>query len=155
MKRLSRSISGETAPSPPSKIGRTSRDYSGRGDKGGRYNYVCTLDGLELNNGNIATRDVQRRGNRRGIFDDTAAPRPKDSFRRFRRQRICEPGERAIAYQAYRSHPDFIMNTGDNVYEAGLASLRCRREKMTAVFAVQSGSYTLSPVFMIKSGWDR
>jgi hypothetical protein len=27
--------------------------------------------------------------------------------------------DRAIAYQTYRQHPDFVMNCGDNVYESG------------------------------------
>ena len=29
-------------------------------------------------------------------------------------------GERAIAFHAYNTHPDFVINTGDNVYEGGL-----------------------------------
>jgi hypothetical protein len=31
-----------------------------------------------------------------------------------------EVGQRAVAYWAYRARPDFVMNTGDNVYEGGL-----------------------------------
>lgn len=31
-----------------------------------------------------------------------------------------DPGQRAVAYWAYRARPDFIVNTGDNVYESGL-----------------------------------
>jgi len=27
--------------------------------------------------------------------------------------------DRAIAYQTYKQHPDFVMNCGDNVYESG------------------------------------
>jgi hypothetical protein len=33
-----------------------------------------------------------------------------------------DPGQRAVAWQAHQSHPDFVMNTGDNVYESGLDS---------------------------------
>jgi len=29
-----------------------------------------------------------------------------------------DPGQRAVAYWAYRARPDFIINTGDNVYES-------------------------------------
>ncbi len=31
-----------------------------------------------------------------------------------------EISDRAIAFQAYKAMPDFVMNTGDNVYESGL-----------------------------------
>ena len=31
-----------------------------------------------------------------------------------------EASDRAIAFQAWKANPDFVMNTGDNVYEGGL-----------------------------------
>jgi len=33
-----------------------------------------------------------------------------------------DPGQRAIAWHAHQARPDFVMNTGDNVYESGLDS---------------------------------
>src|SRR5687767_1883915 len=33
-----------------------------------------------------------------------------------------DPGQRAIAFHAYKALPDFVMNTGDNVYGSGLNS---------------------------------
>ena len=33
-----------------------------------------------------------------------------------------DPGQRAIAWHAHQARPDFVMNTGDNVYEHGLDS---------------------------------
>jgi hypothetical protein len=33
-----------------------------------------------------------------------------------------DPGQRAVAWHAHQARPDFVMNTGDNVYESGLDS---------------------------------
>ena len=103
-------------------VERTSREYGGRGDKTSRFNYVTAFTGLNLgteyryrvrcNDATIAE----------GYFT-TRQPRGKKiRFVAFGDNAFGEPGERAIAYQAYRTNPDFIQNTGDNVYDAGLDS---------------------------------
>ncbi len=106
--------------SQPASIDRSSRDYDGRGDKDSRYNYVCACAGLEL--GAEYRYRVRCNGTTiaEGYFT-TRQPRGKKiRFVAFGDNAFGEPGERAIAYEAYRAHPDFIQNTGDNVYEAGL-----------------------------------
>jgi hypothetical protein len=70
-----------------------------------RYRVRCNTEVIA--EGYLTTRQPRGRKIRFAAFGDNA---------------FGEPGERAIAYQAYRAHPDFIMNTGDNVYEAGLDS---------------------------------
>ena len=104
------------------EIVRTSRDYSGRGDKGTRLNYVCAFAGLEL--GTEYRYRVRCNGETiaEGYFTTRQPRGRKIRFVAFGDNSFGDPSERAIAYQAYRAHPDFIMNTGDNVYEAGLDS---------------------------------
>jgi len=100
----------------------SSRVNSERAEVDGRYNYVSALTGLELGTeyryrvrcnaeviaeGYFTTRQPRGRGVRFVAFGDNS---------------FGEISDRAIAYQAYRAHPDFIMNTGDNVYEDGLDS---------------------------------
>jgi len=101
-------------------IERSARDYDGRGDKDSRYNYVCACTGLEL--GTEYRYRVRCNGENiaEGYFTTRQPRGRKIRFVAFGDNAFGEPGERAIAYQAYRAHPDFIQNTGDNVYEAGL-----------------------------------
>lgn len=104
------------------EILRTSRDYSGRGDKGARFNYVCAFGGLEL--GTEYRYRVRCNGETiaEGYFTTRQPRGRKVRFVAFGDNSFGDPSERAIAYQAYRVNPDFIQNTGDNVYEAGLDS---------------------------------
>jgi hypothetical protein len=108
---------GQTA-----EIARTSRDYSGRGDKGSRFNYVCACGGLQL--GTEYRYRVRCHGETiaEGYFTTRQPRGRKIRFVAFGDNAYGDPAERAVAYQAYRAHPDFIMNTGDNVYDAGLDS---------------------------------
>ena len=101
-------------------VERSARDYSGRGDKDSRYNYVCAFTQLEL--GTEYRYRVRCNGTTiaEGFFTTRQPRGRKIRFAAFGDNAFGEPGERAIAYQAYRAHPDFIMNTGDNVYESGL-----------------------------------
>jgi acid phosphatase type 7 len=102
------------------EIARTSRDYRGRGDKDSRFNYVCAFHGLAL--GTEYRYRVQCNGSTiaEGYFTTRQPRGRKIRFVAFGDNSFGEPSERAVAYQAYRTNPDFIMNTGDNVYEAGL-----------------------------------
>lgn len=70
-----------------------------------RYQYRLKMNGETLMEGNFTTRKQRGAGVRFAAFGDNS---------------YGEPSERAVAYQAYRARPDFILNTGDNVYESGL-----------------------------------
>jgi hypothetical protein len=96
--------------------------WQGNTDADRRFNYVATLPTLSLSreyfyrlsgNGHVIAEGHFQTRKRRGeavrfvAFGDNA---------------YGDPGEKAVAYYAYKANPDFIMNTGDNVYENGLDS---------------------------------
>ena len=103
-------------------IERSSRDYAGRGDKVSRFNYVTTFTGLELGTEYRYRVRCNAATIAEGYFTTRQPRGRKIRFAAFGDNAFGDPGERAIAYQAYRVNPDFIQNTGDNVYEAGLDS---------------------------------
>jgi hypothetical protein len=83
-------------------------------------NYVAELDGLKL--GTVYQYKVTMNGRDllKGHFT-TRQPRGKKiRFVSFGDNSFGDMSDRAIAYQAYMARPDFIMNTGDLVYDAGL-----------------------------------
>ena len=70
-----------------------------------RYNYRVKLNGRTVLEGYFTTRKPRGVTTRFVTFGDNS---------------FGEVSDRAIAYQAYKARPDFVMNTGDNVYENGL-----------------------------------
>lgn len=93
-------------------------DYKRIGDR--RVNFAATIEGLSLD-----TRYQYRvmMNNSRLIdgFFTTRKPRGKKTrFVAFGDNSMGQISDRAIAYQAYKALPDFVMNTGDNVYAEGL-----------------------------------
>jgi hypothetical protein len=107
---------GRTAPA--ARAGR----WQGAAGSDRRFNYAATLTGLALGRryfyrlrgggrtvaeGYLTTRQGRGRPIRFVAFGDNA---------------YGDPGEKAVACHAYRQSPDFILNTGDNVYESGLDS---------------------------------
>ena len=72
---------------------------------GARYKYRVIMDGERILEGYFTTRKPRGTKVRFVAFGDNS---------------YGEISDRAIAYQAYRAMPDFVMNTGDNVYESGL-----------------------------------
>jgi hypothetical protein len=104
---------------PPTSA-RTQRDYSAGQGTNGRFNYVCAFDGLALG----TEYHYRVRGNGAVIAEGyftTRQPRGRRiRFASFGDNAYGSPSEHAIAFHAYQAHPDFIMNTGDNVYENGL-----------------------------------
>ena len=96
--------------------------YSGvpGGDGEGRFNYTATLTNLKLN----TTYYYRVSGNGQKLAEGyvtTRKPRGhKTRFVAFGDNSFGDISDRAIAYQAYQQHPDFVMNTGDNVYDSGL-----------------------------------
>jgi hypothetical protein len=101
-------------------VARTERTFVGKSEVDSRYNYVGTLEGLAL--GTEYRYRVTCQGERiaEGYFTTRQPRGAAVRFVAFGDNSYGEPGERAVAFHAYRAHPDFIMNTGDNVYESGL-----------------------------------
>ncbi len=97
---------------------RMSGDPKDDGEK--RFNYAATLAGLKLN------REYAYRvtGNGQTILEGyftTRKPRGSSTrFVAFGDNSYGDISDRAIAFQAYQARPDFVMNTGDNVYDDGL-----------------------------------
>lgn len=85
-------------------------------------NHVATLTDLELN------RRYQYRVRMNGAtllegYFTTRKPRGvKTRFVAFGDNSCGAISDHAIAYETYRARPDFVMNTGDNVYSEGLVS---------------------------------
>ena len=101
-------------------IARSARDYRGKGDKESIYNYVCAFTGLAL--GVEYRYRVRCNGETiaEGYFTTRQPRGRKIRFVAFGDNSFGDPSDRAVAYQAYRNNPDFIMNCGDNVYDSGL-----------------------------------
>ena len=91
--------------------------WSGDTDK--RYNYAANLTGLHLSKAYY----YRLRGGGKTIAEGYFTTRKKRSepsrFVAFGDNSYGDPGQRAVAYYAYQTHPDIIVNTGDNVYEGG------------------------------------
>lgn len=95
--------------------------FSGGGGEGEpRLNYSAILSGLSLNK----TYYYRVRGNGKPLAEgyfQTRKPRGTEArFVAFGDNSFGDVSDRAIAYQAYKARPDFVMNTGDNVYDGGL-----------------------------------
>jgi predicted phosphodiesterase len=96
---------------------------SGRGgDVEGRLNWHAEMSGLD-----VGRKYCYRvRGNGQTLAEGyftTRQPRGRPTrFVAFGDNSFGDLSDRAIAYQAYEQHPDFVMNCGDNVYESGLDS---------------------------------
>lgn len=85
-----------------------------------RINFAATLTGLDLNtryNYRIRLNDQTLL---EGYFTTRKPRGVKTRFVTFGDNSFGEVSDRAIAYQTYKARPDFVMNTGDNVYENGL-----------------------------------
>ena len=72
---------------------------------GTRYRYRVSMDGETILEGFFTTRKPRGQKTRFVSFGDNS---------------YGEVSDRAVAYQAFRAMPDFVMNAGDNVYESGL-----------------------------------
>jgi hypothetical protein len=89
------------------------------GDAERRHNWTATLDSLSLGRKYF----YRVRGNRQTLAEGyltTRQPRGRRiRFVSFGDNSYGDISDRAIAYQTYQQHPDFVMNCGDNVYESG------------------------------------
>ena len=104
---------GKTAPIEQTQLwaGNEDKDarihYSAHPNKlklGTRYYYRVWCNGEVLFAGYLTTRQPRGTRIRFATFGDNSYGGDAD---------------RAIAFRAYEQHPDFIMNTGDNVYDGG------------------------------------
>ena len=87
-----------------------------------RLNYAATIAGLDL--GRMYRYRV-REGSRTVVEGYFTTRKPRGTpirFVAFGDNSYGDPGQRAVAWLAYKARPDFVMNTGDNVYESGLDS---------------------------------
>ena len=85
-----------------------------------RINYAATLSGLQLNKRYQYRVRMNDQVLLEGYFTTRKPRGAKVHFVSFGDNSYGDISDRAIAYQAYIARPDFVMNTGDNVYENGL-----------------------------------
>jgi hypothetical protein len=89
------------------------------GDVEPRLNWSATIDGLRLGQKYM----YRVRGNGQTLAEGyftTRQPRGRRTrFVAFGDNSYGDISDRAIAFQAYRQNPDFVMNCGDNVYDSG------------------------------------
>jgi hypothetical protein len=89
-------------------------------DADARLNYAAAFGGLALGTRYHYRVSLGARVVAEGYFT-TRKPRGAQArFVSFGDNSLGDLSERAIACQAYRARPDFVMNTGDNVYGSGL-----------------------------------
>lgn len=108
-------VLGKTA-----KIERTERLTGAAGKGDSRYNYAATLDSLPLGKRVFYRVSCGGKTVTEG-FSTTRRPRgQKIRFVAFGDSCCGARAVTAIAYQAWRANPDFVLNAGDNVYDSGL-----------------------------------
>ncbi len=96
------------------------RDAKNADDGSPRMNYRATLTGLSLGKKYVYRVSGNGRVLAEGYFSTRKPRGQKTRFVAFGDNSFGEISDRAIAYYAYQQHPDFVMNTGDNVYSSGL-----------------------------------
>ncbi len=105
------------------RIAEISRQTRWSGDKAEgeqRVNFAATLSDLDLNARTCYRLKLNGQTLMEGYFTSRKPRGAKSRFAAFGDNSYGEVSDRAIAYQAYRARPDFVMNTGDNVYDSGL-----------------------------------
>ena len=92
----------------------------GTDDSERRFLYSAPISGLPLGK-KVFYRVLCNGASILEGFFTTRQPRGKNiRFAAFGDNSFGDISDRAIAFQAYNQHPDFVMNTGDTVYEGGL-----------------------------------
>jgi hypothetical protein len=84
-----------------------------------RINYAAKITGLKL--GTKYKYRVAMNGETvlEGYFTTRKPRGAKTRFVSFGDNSYGDVSDRAVAFQAYKAMPDFVMNAGDNVYESG------------------------------------
>ncbi len=114
-------------------------------DESHHQNYVATLTGLSLNKRYQYRVRMNGEVLMEGYFTTRKPRGVKSRFVAFGDNSYGDISDRAIAYQAYRARPDFMMNTGDNVYEDGLDN-EYARYFFPVYNAEQTGQRTGAPL---------
>lgn len=98
-----------------------SRRWSGEvEDREARLNYTAVFPDLRLGTTYRYRVSIRHERIAEGYFT-TRKPRGTPvRFVAFGDNSYGDISDRAVAFHAYRARPDFVMNTGDNVYEGGL-----------------------------------
>ena len=111
---------GRKGASNVAEVVRTPRNMSFKRESDRRVNYSAKFENLSLG----AHYEYQVRMDGKLLIEGyftTRKPRGKKvRFVAFGDNSLGQISDRAIAYQAYQARPDFVMNTGDNVYNGGL-----------------------------------
>lgn len=102
------------------EIHRQERFGANREEGGQRVNHSATLTGLHLNSRYHYRVRMNGRSLLEGYFTTRKPRGVKSRFVAFGDNSCGDISDHAIAYQAYQARPDFVMNTGDNVYNNGL-----------------------------------
>jgi hypothetical protein len=84
------------------------------------FNHAATLSNLHLNSHYRYRVLLEGQTLLEGYFTTRKPRGAKTRFVAFGDNSYGDISDRAIAYQTYKARPDFVMNTGDNVYEGGL-----------------------------------
>lgn len=100
-------------------ITRTQRSYGQNFQPEGRFNYVCAFNPLTLGTRYCYRVRCNGADLAKGYFTTRPARGARIRFAAFGDSGCGLQSNRAIACQVYRANPDFIMNTGDNVYDCG------------------------------------
>lgn len=110
---------GKTPGGPALSPARSERFAGDLADGERRFGYTAALSGLSL--GTRYTYRVEMNGKTlaEGYFTTRKKRGQRTRFVAFGDNSFGEISDRMIAYQAYQAKPDFVMNTGDNVYEGG------------------------------------
>ncbi|GAB4462524.1 MAG: hypothetical protein OHK0029_29550 [Armatimonadaceae bacterium] len=101
---------------------RTERYNFRKEDGKSAYHYAAVLTGLRLDSRYSYRVRMDGRTLIEGYFTTRKGRGKKCRFAAFGDNSLGDIHERMIAYQTYRAKPDFLLNTGDNVYENGLAN---------------------------------
>ncbi len=97
------------------------RRWSGSaGDGELRFNYSTSLQGLKLGQKVFYRVSCNGQTILEGYGTTRRGRGQKIRFVAFGDNSFGDLSDHMIAYQAYKQNPDFVMNTGDNVYEDGL-----------------------------------
>jgi hypothetical protein len=106
---------------PTAIVPKRSERFSGDMNDGeGRFDYAAIIEGLSLSTRYDYRVVMNSKTIAEGFFTTRKKRGTKTRFVTFGDNSYGEISDRMIAYQAYQAKPDFIMNTGDNVYEDGL-----------------------------------
>ena len=111
---------GERSLKTSADITSVSRQAYGKDDGEARINYTAALGGLKLNTKYRYRVSLDGEKFMEGFFTTRKPRGTKTRFVAFGDNSYGDVSDRAVAFQAFRAMPDFVMNAGDNVYENGL-----------------------------------